>query len=98
MRVLVVGAGEVGFHLAQRLSEEHQDVVIIEDDPERAETAAQQLLSRALLPKRLAPLPGLGCVPAPSRGGQCRGWVSPPLGGGDPAPTVSAPEGQTLYP
>lgn len=43
MRVLVVGAGEVGFHLAQRLSEEHQDVVIIEDDPERAETAAQQL-------------------------------------------------------
>lgn len=43
MRVLVVGAGEVGFHLAQRLSEEHQDVVIIEDDPERAEHAAQQL-------------------------------------------------------
>ena len=43
MRVLVVGAGEVGFHLAQRLSEEHQDVVIIEEDPERAETAVQQL-------------------------------------------------------
>lgn len=43
MRVLVVGAGEVGFHLAQRLSEEHQDVVIIEGDPERAETASQQL-------------------------------------------------------
>lgn len=43
MRVLVVGAGEVGFHLAQRLSEEHQDVVIIESDPERAEHAAQHL-------------------------------------------------------
>jgi trk system potassium uptake protein TrkA len=43
MRVLVVGAGEVGFHLAQRLSEEHQDVVVIESDPERAEHAAQQL-------------------------------------------------------
>ena len=43
MRVLVVGAGEVGFHLAQRLSEEHQDVVIIESDPERAEIATQKL-------------------------------------------------------
>ncbi len=43
MRVLVVGAGEVGFHLAQRLSEEHQDVVIVEGDPERAEAATQQL-------------------------------------------------------
>lgn len=43
MRVLVVGAGEVGYHLAQRLSEEHQDVVVIEADPERAEWAAQQL-------------------------------------------------------
>ena len=43
MRVVVVGAGEVGFHLAQRLSEEHQDVVVIEADPERADHAAQQL-------------------------------------------------------
>ena len=43
MRVLVVGAGEVGFHLAQRLSEEHQDVVVIEADPERAQTADQKL-------------------------------------------------------
>ncbi len=43
MRVLVVGAGEVGFHLARRLSEENQDVVLIESDPERAEFAAKQL-------------------------------------------------------
>ena len=43
MRVIVVGAGEVGFHLARRLSEEHQDVVIIEADPERAEIATQKL-------------------------------------------------------
>lgn len=43
MRVLVVGAGEVGFHLARRLSEENQDVVLIEGDPERADFAAQQL-------------------------------------------------------
>jgi trk system potassium uptake protein TrkA len=43
MKVLVVGAGEVGFHLAQRLSEENQDVVLIESDPERADFAGQQL-------------------------------------------------------
>jgi len=43
MRVVVVGAGEVGFHLAQRLSEEHQDVVIIESDPEQADHAEQHL-------------------------------------------------------
>lgn len=33
MRVIVVGAGEVGYHLALRLSEEH-DVVVVERDPE----------------------------------------------------------------
>ena len=43
MRVLIVGAGEVGFHLAQRLSEENQDVVLIEADPDRAAFAQQQL-------------------------------------------------------
>ena len=43
MRVLVVGAGEVGFHLAERLSEESQDVVVIESDPDRADFASQQL-------------------------------------------------------
>ena len=43
MKVLIVGAGEVGFHLAKRLSEENQDVVLIESDPERADYASQQL-------------------------------------------------------
>jgi trk system potassium uptake protein TrkA len=43
MRVVVLGAGEVGFHLAERLSRENQDVVIIESDPERADFASQQL-------------------------------------------------------
>jgi trk system potassium uptake protein TrkA len=40
MRILIIGAGEVGFHLAQRLSEEGQDVVIIESNPDRAEEVA----------------------------------------------------------
>jgi trk system potassium uptake protein TrkA len=43
MRVIIVGAGEVGFHLAERLSLENQDVVIIEMDPERAERASELL-------------------------------------------------------
>jgi len=43
MRVVVLGAGEVGYHLAERLSREKEDVVIIESDPERADFAAQQL-------------------------------------------------------
>ena len=37
MRILILGAGEVGFHLARQLSEESHDVVVVEQDPERAQ-------------------------------------------------------------
>ncbi|HUH12370.1 MAG TPA: Trk system potassium transporter TrkA, partial [Longimicrobiales bacterium] len=43
MRILIVGAGEVGFHLARRLSEEGQDVVVIESSEERAAYVSEQL-------------------------------------------------------
>jgi trk system potassium uptake protein TrkA len=43
MRVIIVGAGEVGYHLAERLSQENQDVVVVETDPERAERASELL-------------------------------------------------------
>ncbi|MGK7310891.1 MAG: Trk system potassium transporter TrkA [Candidatus Longimicrobiales bacterium M2_2A_002] len=43
MRIMIIGAGAVGFHLARRLSEEHQDVVVIESDPERARMIEEQL-------------------------------------------------------
>ena len=43
MRIMIIGAGAVGFHLARRLSEEHQDVVVIEQDPERARLIEEQL-------------------------------------------------------
>ncbi len=43
MRIVIVGAGEVGTHLARRLSSEGQDVVLIESNPERATTIAEQL-------------------------------------------------------
>lgn len=43
MRVIIVGAGEVGTHLARRLSAEGQDVVLIESNPERASAVSEQL-------------------------------------------------------
>ena len=43
MKVLILGAGEVGFHLAKRLSQETQDVILIESDSDRAEFVSQQL-------------------------------------------------------
>lgn len=33
MKIIIVGAGEVGFHCAQTLSEEGQDVILIDKDP-----------------------------------------------------------------
>ncbi|CAN5774450.1 Trk system potassium transporter TrkA [soil metagenome] len=36
MRILILGAGDVGFHLAQQLADEGHDVVVIEQDRERA--------------------------------------------------------------
>ncbi len=35
MKIIIIGAGEVGFNIAQRLSEENHDVVVIEKDPEK---------------------------------------------------------------
>ncbi len=43
MRLLIVGGGQVGYHLARRLSEESQDVVLIDADPDRVEYVAEQL-------------------------------------------------------
>ena len=43
MRILIVGAGAVGFHLARRLSEEGQDVVVVESDPARSAEVTDQL-------------------------------------------------------
>lgn len=35
MKIIIIGAGEVGFHIAQRLAEENQDVVLVEIDPKK---------------------------------------------------------------
>jgi trk system potassium uptake protein TrkA len=43
MRVIVVGAGEVGYHVAERLSNEKQDVVVVDVAPERLEYVQNHL-------------------------------------------------------
>jgi len=43
MRILIVGAGAVGFHLAQHLSEEGHDIVLVDQDPERVSNVQDQL-------------------------------------------------------
>ena len=55
MKVIIVGAGEVGFHIAQRLSEEHQDVVLIDRNPEQIKRVEDNLDVQAL--------PGSGTSP-----------------------------------
>ncbi len=35
MKIIIIGAGEVGFNIAQRLSEENHDVIVIEKDPNK---------------------------------------------------------------
>jgi trk system potassium uptake protein TrkA len=48
MRVIVVGAGEVGFHTAGRLAEEGHDVVLVENDRERLRQVEEGLNVLAL--------------------------------------------------
>lgn len=43
MRVIVIGAGEVGYHLAERMSLENHDVVVIERDEDLAQKIQSQL-------------------------------------------------------
>ncbi len=43
MRVIVIGAGEVGYNIADILSKEGNDVVVIDKDDERLKTVAENL-------------------------------------------------------
>jgi trk system potassium uptake protein TrkA len=35
MKIVVIGAGEVGFHISQRFSEEGHDVIVLDTDPDK---------------------------------------------------------------
>ncbi len=49
MKIVIIGAGEVGFHIAEKLSEENQDVVIIDKDPQKIKRITENLDVQALL-------------------------------------------------
>lgn len=43
MRIVIVGAGEVGYHVAKSLSAEGHDITVIEEDEERAQKVDNEL-------------------------------------------------------
>ena len=55
MKVIIVGAGEVGFHIAKRLASENKDVVVIDRNP--------AVLQRILDHMDVQVLEGSGCSP-----------------------------------
>ena len=55
MKIIIVGAGEVGYHIAQKLSEENQDVFLIDKDPEKIRRITENLDVQALLGSGTSP-------------------------------------------
>ena len=43
MRIIIVGVGEVGFHVAKALSEEDHDITVIDIDPLKCKRASESL-------------------------------------------------------
>ena len=43
MRILIIGAGDVGFQLARRLSRDRHDITMIEMNPQKVKRASEQL-------------------------------------------------------
>lgn len=56
MRIVIAGAGEVGTHLAKMLSNEEQNIVLMDQDGKKLERAShhwRSYLSRGVLPYSL---------------------------------------------
>lgn len=43
MKIVIVGAGEVGTHLARMLSKENHDIILMDDDPEKLQRISSQI-------------------------------------------------------
>ncbi len=43
MKIAILGAGEVGFHLAKTLAQENHDIVVVESNPERVALVQEQI-------------------------------------------------------
>jgi trk/ktr system potassium uptake protein len=55
VKIIIVGAGEVGFHIAQKLSEENQEVFLIDKDPEKIKRITGALDVQAVLGSGTSP-------------------------------------------
>jgi trk system potassium uptake protein TrkA len=55
VKIIILGAGEVGFHIAQRLSEEKQDVLLIDKDPAKINRINENLDVQAILGSGTSP-------------------------------------------
>lgn len=55
MKIIIAGAGEVGFHIAQRLSEENHDVAIIDKDAQHIKRVGEDLDVQAFLGSGTSP-------------------------------------------
>ena len=55
MNIIIVGAGEVGYHIAQKLSEENQEVFLIDKDPEKIRRIAENLDVQTILGSGTSP-------------------------------------------
>jgi trk system potassium uptake protein TrkA len=55
MRVIIIGAGEVGYHIAKKLSDEKKDVVLIDKDPAKIRRINENLDVQALLGSGTSP-------------------------------------------
>ena len=43
MKVVIIGGGEVGFHVAKALSEEDYDITVIDIDPSKCKRASESI-------------------------------------------------------
>jgi trk system potassium uptake protein TrkA len=55
MRVIIIGAGEVGYHIAKKLSDEKKDVVLIDTDPAKIRRISENLDVQAILGSGTSP-------------------------------------------
>lgn len=56
MKILIIGAGEVGFHIASRLSIENKDVVVIDRDQQALRRVADHTDVQTILGSGSSPL------------------------------------------
>ena len=43
MRIVIIGVGEVGFHVAKALSQEDHDIIVMDLDPAKCKRATESL-------------------------------------------------------